>query len=195
MTRAANRFVCGGLFLAALAATLVLVQASNRASGRGGEAALAKAPAGPASKGLEELLKETGLAYSRREDPASGQVLYRVTFEGGGEVSVIVVTEPKPWTWKYKDGSAVRPIACWSTITPVPRDFRPPPAMLKKMAELNNRLPMGSIGLGNDAIFHNNGFFSRNLDGETLLFYLASAHFDRLNCRKELVPFLTEGKE
>jgi hypothetical protein len=190
MTRTAGRFVYGGLFLAALAATLVLVQAPNRASGKGREAA-----ADPANKSLEELLKDTGLAFSRREDGARGQVLYRVTFEAGGEVSVIVVTEPKPWTWKYKDGSAVRPIASWSTVSPLPKDFRPPPAMLKKMAELNNRLPMGSVGLGADAIFHNNGFFRRNLDGETLLFYLASAHFDRLNCRKELLPFLTEGRE
>jgi hypothetical protein len=186
MTTWLGKGVAVVLGLAVLAGSLLVVQAQDKDKPAGKDGG---------AKSLEDLLKETGLAFARHQDQNDKErVFYKVTFEGGGEVSVTVAEEYKPWAWKYKDGSQAQPIYLWTTIAPLPKDFKPPLAMLRKVAELNHRFVIGSISLVGDGIYHNCGFFRRNLDSDTLLFYVANLHHNRVAARKELLPFLQEAK-
>jgi hypothetical protein len=150
-----------------------------------------KPPKQAAPKTLEEMLKETGFAYSR---PKEG--LYRVAVESGGEVSMIVVEE-RTMSWKSRDGSPTKVAVLYTQVTPtLPREFKIPPAMLMRLAELNDKFTFGSLsvgGSGERVVFYNASFFLRNADSEMLYEYLTLAHSSRTSSRKELLPFLQDA--
>ncbi|MGO9601280.1 MAG: YbjN domain-containing protein [Isosphaeraceae bacterium] len=128
---------------------------------------------------LEGLLKEAGLDYSRTTD---GQ--YRTALDIGGEASVITASE--------KHIGEQKVAYLWCVVTTVPKEFRPTVAMLRRIAEMNNGLIIGNIGMDKQAIYYDSSFWLRTADERLLKDQLAVAHYTRLNLRKELLPYLQE---
>jgi len=138
--------------------------------------------AGSGGKSLEGLLKEAkdaGLDYSRTAD---GQ--YRIPVEIGGEASVITVRE------RFMGDEKVAYLYC--VIAPLPKEFRPSVAMLRRIAEMNSNIIIGNIGMDKHAIYYDSSFWLRTADVQLLKNQLALAHFSRLGLRKELLPFMQE---
>jgi hypothetical protein len=164
----------------------VVLAASRLPATKGQEKAKEKSEpsAGSGGKSLEGLLKEAkdaGLDYSRTAD---GQ--YRIPVEIGGEASVITVNE--------QTIMGDEKVAClWCVIAPLPKEFRPSVAMLRRIAEMNCKMLIGNIGmLDKNGIFYDSSFWLRTADVELLRKQLFVAHACRLNFRKELLPYMQE---
>jgi hypothetical protein len=143
------------------------------------------------SKTLEDLLKETSYAYKKVKDG-----VFRVAVEGGGEASVVVLVEHTAG-WTNKDGSPIKFVTLSTMITPgIPKEQKLPPAMLTRLAELNDRFDLGNLGLyvGEKVqqVYYNAAFYLRQADGNLLNDYIEMAHYRRLTARKELLPFLQQ---
>jgi hypothetical protein len=158
-----------------------------------GEAAPPVPPAPTAgSKTLEDLLKETSFVYKKLKDG-----VFKVVAEGpDGETSVIILQE-KTAPWKNKDGSPIKYVMLYTSITPaIPKEQKLPPAMLSRLAELNDRLDLGNLGLNvgenGQWVFYSAGFYLRQADSNLLEDYITMAHYRRLLARKELLPFLQQ---
>jgi hypothetical protein len=149
-------------------------------------------PAAGIGKNLDEVLKDTGLAYAKSTNQ-QGRSFYRVTVEVGGEVCVVVVSE-YPWSWKYKSGATAADVSLYTNIAQLPKDFKPPLAMYKKLTDINDHSALGAVNLVNDNLYFYAQFLRHDLDPETLTFYLTQLAWQRLDARKELLPFLQEGK-
>ena len=144
------------------------------------------------SKTLEDLLKETSYAYKKLKDG-----VFKVVAEGDGETSVIILQESTA-RWKNKDGSPIKYVMLFTSITPaIPKEQKLPPAMLSRLAELNDRFDLGNLGLSvreNDQqLFYNAAFYLRQADSNLLDDFIAMAHYRRLAARKELLPFLQQA--
>jgi hypothetical protein len=181
---------------AALAASAVIVGMAVFA-GTPKEPRAAAAAAGPARKArksADDLLKASGLFYKQLREG-----VYKVMIEGRGEVTPVLVIERKA-PWKDNRGGEVRYIWVLSRVVDIPADFNPPPAMYRRIADLNDAYSFGNISLNKPAkgaggIYRSFWLFLRAADSETLSDYCQLAHFDRLNLRKEFLPFLQEAKD
>jgi len=160
----------------------VVLAASRLPATKGQEKAPSESNAGSGGKSLEGLLKEAkdaGLDYSRTAD---GQ--YRIPVEIGGEASVITVREHSMGDEKVA--------YLWCVIAPLPKEFRPSVAMLRRIAEMNSNIIIGNIGMDKQAIYYDSSFWLRTADVQLLKNQLQIAHFLRLGLRKELLPYMQE---
>ena len=147
MTRAIMGCVVAGLLTAATAGVLsIAARAQNQPP-----------PAAGADKTLEGLLKEARIDYTHDQEG-----LYRITIEINGEATVIVARE-RPL---YKDqgtGKEVKLVLLWSNVAKLPEGFKPPLAMLQRMAQINDNLLIGNVSLGTDSgIRFNSSFWLRD---------------------------------
>ncbi|MDB5309214.1 MAG: hypothetical protein JWO38_3416 [Gemmataceae bacterium] len=156
----------------------------------GGNTAAAQPPVGERT---EQLLKDAKLDYRKAKDG-----VYRVVVEGKNGTSVIVVEEKKA-SWKDNKGNDVLYAYLWCEILPLGNDFKPPPPMLLRLAELNDRIRFGSVGIsknpdGASSLYRNGTLFLRGADGEQMADMVFISHGDRLNFQKEFRGFVDEGK-
>lgn len=96
---------------------------------------------------LATLLEQSGLAFSQ---PDKNQPSFRVTYEMGGTAEVVVVNEV-PLEGKFADGTQAKFITMFSYFTPAyTQDVLVPPAMLRKMSEMNASFWGGCLYLYTD---------------------------------------------
>ena len=74
----------------------------------------------------------------------------------------------------------------------LPEGFKPPLAMLRRIAQLNDGMVIGNVGLGDGPINYSSSFWLRTADKEVLIAQLLLTHKFRLELRKELLPYLQE---
>ena len=75
----------------------------------------------------------------------------------------------------------------------LPEGFKPPLAMLQRMAQINDDLLIGNVSLGTDSgIRFNSSFWLPTADKQILVHYLLVTHYTRLHLRKELLPYIKE---
>ncbi len=154
----------------------------------------ARAQPGPSvhttKKSLADLLKETALPFTEVQ-----KGVFRVAVEVRGETAMITVEE-KALNWKSNDGSPNLIAAIYTQVTPLfANDVRVPPAMLMRMAVLNDTLLFGGFSINGDqkkGVFYNSAFHLRTADSELLVEYLVLAHRAHQIGKKELAPFLQE---
>jgi len=176
MTRAIMGCVVAGLLTAATAGVLsIAARAQNQPPSAAG-----------ADKSLEGLLKEARFDYTHDQE------VYRITIEINGEATVILARE-RPL---YKDqgtGKEVKLVLLWSNVAKLPEGFKPPLAMLQRMAQINDDLLIGNVSLGTDSgIRFNSSFWLATADKQILVHYLLVTHYTRLRLRKELLPYIKE---
>jgi hypothetical protein len=165
--------VAAGLFIALAAVGLAAALGPSAAA----------AP-GTAPVTLEGLLKASGLDYAKA-DEAEG--VFKIVVTMDDETSLIIAQEaalsPDP---DHRLGQV------FTLVVRMPEDVRPSQAMLKRMAELNDTLLVGKLGLGENSVFYISSFWLRNADGQTVMAEVALAHMIRSAARQELLPFLEE---
>ena len=144
-------------------------------------------PAAGAEKDLEGLLKELGINnYTCKEG------VYRFPLEiGDGEAIMIGAREIQ----MYKDrrtGQEVKIVWLWCNVATLPEGFKPSLAMLQWMAQFNDNLYIGNVGLGGRSINYNSSFWLRTADKQVLADHLQLAALIRSKLREELLPYIKE---
>jgi hypothetical protein len=166
-----SRIVLAGCFLATLAATIAKPAAAQP-----------PAPATPMPS-LDALLKGTGFDFTPREN------VFRVVVEADSETTMVIArlagTPEKPH---------MQTVEVFTQILEVPQGFKHPAGMLKKIAEINDRLRWGRVSVDPERgnVYYSSSFWLRTADAQTLEGELYIAHFTRLDLRKELMPFVKE---
>jgi hypothetical protein len=145
------------------------------------------ASAALAATSLETLLKDSGFDYTRTE-----QGTFRICVSAQNETTLIVAQETS--VGKDSKNDDLKLVYLFCQVLEVPKDFKHPPAMLKKLAELNDKLLVGKLSVNeqNGNIFYNSSFWLRTADKTVLTNELSLGHFNRIQFRKELEPFLKE---
>jgi len=176
MTRAIMGCVVAGLLTAATAGALsITARAQSQPPSAAG-----------ADKSLEGLLKEARIDYTHNQE------VYRITIEINGEATVIFARE-RPLYKDQATGQEVKLVLLWSNVAKLPEGFKPPLAMLQRMAQINDDLLIGNVSLGTDSgIRFNSSFWLPTADKQILVHYLLVTHYSRLNLRKELLPYIKE---
>lgn len=176
MTRATSGFVVAGLLTAATAGVLSMTAGAQNPS----------PPTAGADKSLEGLLKEGDIGYIRNQEG-----LFRIPLEDGGEATLIAAREV-PIYKNRETGQEVKVVLLWSMVAALPEGFKPPVAMLQRLAQLNDGMVIGNVGLGGDRINYSSSFWLRTADKEVLIAQLQLTHKMRLELRKELLPYIQE---
>ena len=64
--------------------------------------------------------------------------------------------------------------------------------MLQRMAQINDNMVIGNVGLRDGQINYNSSFWLRTADKQVLIAHLLFTHQMRLALRKELLPYIQE---
>jgi hypothetical protein len=182
--RAHRSKAAAALLLAVLAAGIWTVFPTSRAADAG------QAP----GEQLEGLLKQLGLTYFKVSPTA-----FKLVIELQDNETVIIIAEATRLPWKDRKENPVDLATVNSKLFgPLPKDFKPPAAMLMKIADINDRLPHGSLSMtkskdGEFYVFRNASFLLRTADADTLFEYLRQMVAAR-DLRKQLQGFVEEGK-
>lgn len=135
---------------------------------------------------VEGLLKKSEFDYVKAADNA-----FKVIVEYKDESSVLFVDEVSLSEDENKAESKMVRVS--TMILDVPDGFKHPPAMLKKVAMLNDPLLVGRLSVSDDGdVYYQSTFWLRTADEVITTNELAYAHFNRLAYKKELKPFLSE---
>ena len=149
-----------------------------------GQAQQAGAEKAKPAKTLESLLKEAGFDYTKTKE---GTCKIFVT---AGEQSAMVYADEVALGEK-KD---TKLIYLYCLAVEVPSGFKHPIGMLKKIAEINDGLMVGKLGISPDTggVWYSSSLWLRTADADTLTSELALALFSVPEYRKELKPFVKE---
>lgn len=144
----------------------------------------ASVPKVATANSLESLLKESGLDYVKTKD-GDCKVLVSV-----GEQSIMVYAKEVSLDAKEK----YKLIYMYSLVVEVPTGFKHPQAMLKKIAEINDGLLVGKLGVNaNDGnVWYSSSLWLRTADTESLISELIQALINVPDFRKEIKPFVKE---
>jgi hypothetical protein len=139
----------------------------------------------------EKLLKEAKLDYKKVKEG-----VFKLVIETKKGISVVIIEEKKVG-WKDSKGNEVPYAYIYTEVLRTPTDFKPPVAMLAKLAQWNDRIRFGSLGLtknedGSHSLFRNGTIFLRNCDAEQLEDMVLMTHADKFLFQKEFAGF-TEG--
>ena len=137
-----------------------------------------------AQKSLEKLLKESKLDYTKSPDGS-----FKVWVSYQGETTEIIFTERNVGSDESNPKTRIAYLYCF--VLPAPQDGELAPAMLKKMAELNDRLTIGRIGINEQsgATYYNSSFWLSSATGAIVVQESALAHFTKLDLKKVLEAF------
>jgi hypothetical protein len=136
------------------------------------------------TKSFEDLLKEANMTYQTIK-PQGGGVYYKIPVEVQGETTMVIATE-------MDLVENVKVVRMFCLVTPLPDNFKASPALLKKVADMNYNIPMGTIGLGQSDIMYSTGAWLRGMDQTTMGWQLGLCHAIRGLLKKELTPYLEE---
>lgn len=149
----------------------------------GSVAAPARALEQGAKANLVGLLKQAKLEY------VEGEGEYKIPVTIDGETSLLVAREN---ALGNKDDLKV--VHVYTSVMDLPKDFKIPPAMLRRIAEMNDSMLIGKVSIDEKAqsVWFSSSFWLRTADQQTLMMELELAHWMRVNLRKELKPFVSE---
>jgi hypothetical protein len=141
----------------------------------------------------EKLLKEAKLEYKKVKDG-----VFKLVIETKQGISVVIIEEKKA-SWKDNKKNDVLYAYIYTEVLSTPTDFKPPTGMLSKIAEWNDRIRFGSLGLskssdGSYTLFRNGTIFLKNLEGEQLEDMVFLTHNDKFLFAKEFRGFLDGGQ-
>ena len=141
----------------------------------------------------EKLLKEAKLDYKKVKDG-----VFKLIIETKQGISVIIIEEKKA-SWKDNKKNDVFYAYIYTEVLSTPTDFKPPTGMLSKIAEWNDRIRFGSLGLsknqdGSYSLFRNGTIFLKNLESEQLEDMVYLTHNDKFLFAKEFRGFLDGGQ-
>lgn len=139
----------------------------------------------------EKLLKEAKFDYKKVKDG-----VFKLVIESKAGISIVLIEEKKA-SWKDVKGRDVLYAYIYTEVFVTATDFKPPPAMLTKLADWNDRIRFGSLGLaknadGSHSVFRNGSVFLKNLDAEQLEDMVYLTHNDKFLFAKEFKSFLEE---
>jgi hypothetical protein len=142
--------------------------------------------AAPVSPTLERLLIATGLDYTRDK---SG--FFKVVVSVEGETTLIIASEASLGDGTNPD-LKLATLVC--PVVVVPKGFKHPAAMLKKIATANDAMLVGKLGVDPETgnVWYSSSFWLRTATAKVLTNELYIAHYLRADLRKELLPFLNE---
>lgn len=114
---------------------------------------------------------------------------FRILVSDQGEASLIIAKEKSfgddDPNWKI--------VYLYCVVIEAPKGFKHPEAMLKRMAELNDNMLVGKVGITEEGnIYYDSSFWLRTADASILRQELAIAHMLRIALKKELLPFMEE---
>lgn len=137
----------------------------------------------------EKLLKNAKLDYKQIKPG-----VFKLVIESKQGISIIIIEEKKA-SWKDTKGSDVLYAYIYTEVLNTKADFKPPVAMLTKLADWNDRIRFGSLGLsknkdGSYSLFRNGTIFLKNLEGEQMEDMVYLTHNDKFLFNKEFKPFL-----
>jgi hypothetical protein len=66
------------------------------------------------------------------------------------------------------------------------------PELLRKIAELNDRMLVGKLSINGSNVMYNSSFWLASATVDVLVSELMVAHFYRTTCAKEMEPFIME---
>jgi len=137
-----------------------------------------------AAKDIESLLKASEMMYTKDKD---GSFNVMVSIEG--DASLVVVSETG-----FGTEANMKLVYLWSLIKEVPKGYHHPPALLKKIAELNDQFVVGKVSVNAETghVFYNSSFWLRTADAEVVVNELVLAHVLRQQAKKDLLPFFQE---
>ena len=140
----------------------------------------------------EALLKDSKLDYKVIKPG-----LYRIVLETQEGISTIGVEEVK-LPWKDSKGNEQFYAQIFTVVAAAPADFKASTAMLGRLAELNDGIRFGSVGMSKekDAVrfYRNSSMFLRNAGADQLADMIVVMHYDKFRLQKELKGFIDEGK-
>jgi hypothetical protein len=139
----------------------------------------------------EKLLKEAKFDYKKVKDG-----VFKLVIESKAGISIVIIEEKKA-SWKDGKGKDVLYAYIYTEVLVTAADFKPPQAMLAKLADWNDRIRFGSLGLtknadGSHSIFRNGSVFLKNLDAEQLEDMVYLTHNDKFLFAKEFKSFTEE---
>jgi hypothetical protein len=140
-----------------------------------------------AQSSLEDLLRAANVPYTPRQKPTGAECLIQIQTDAG---STDLVARELQMRWRRRDGSPVRAMYVYATVAKFPPDFTPSLALLKHMADTNNDLAFGSVGLAKNGVFYSNSLWLQNADPELLADVLAMSHAVTQSLRREIQPMV-----
>jgi hypothetical protein len=184
----ARRLVMFGLVAGATVLLAAGVLARIRAADDKPQQADAKAPAG-GDKSLEDLLKEGKISYTTLQ--SGDRVYYKIPIEMSGETTMIYCREIKVGT--TNSGSDIKLASFFYFLGQLPKDSKPKPALTKHIAELNDKLIFGGVGLTSDqSITWKTEMWLRGATPATVAWTLQFGHILRGQLKEDLKPFMEE---
>lgn len=139
----------------------------------------------------EKLIKEAKFDYKKVKEG-----VFKLVIESKAGISIVIIEEKKA-SWKDSKGRDVLYAYIYTEVCITATDFKPPMAMLTKLADWNDRIRFGSLGLtknadGSHSVFRNGSVFLKNLDAEQLEDMVYLTHNDKFLFAKEFKPFIEE---
>lgn len=139
----------------------------------------------------EKLLKDAKLDYKKVKDG-----VFKLVIESKAGISIVIIEEKKA-SWKDSKGKDVLYAYIYTEVFVTGANFKPPEAMLAKLADWNDRIRFGSLGLtknsdGSYSVFRNGSVFLKNFDAEQLEDMVYLTHNDKFLFAKEFKSFLEE---
>jgi hypothetical protein len=146
--------------------------------------ALALTANGLAQKGLEKLLKESKMDYTKMENG-----YYKIWVSYQGETSLVMANERTVGSDESDPKLKICYLYC--LLLPARTEGEPPRAFYKKMAELNDQMSIGRVGIneGDGVSYYTSSFWLYSANAGILTQELAVAHFSRLSLKKILEGF------
>lgn len=132
------------------------------------------------------LLDQLEMPYVKVQDG-----VYKVVVNLNNASTTLIAYESA--AFGKKEDPKFQMISMFTIALDVPEGFRPPAAMLKQIAEINDNILVGKVSLGsNGKVYFNAGFFSRNADDTTMALHLLIMHQMRQELNELLSPYLEE---
>ena len=135
---------------------------------------------------LKKLLDEAGLDYAHTKEG-----LFKIILTSKGRSALVVAEE----VTLYADdkGNPVKLVYFWTEVVSVPDGFKHPANMLRRIAEINDKLRVGNVGITSQGgVFYNSSFWLSTANTQILQDELALAFFTIPDLRKDLLPFVKE---
>lgn len=135
-------------------------------------------------KSLEALLKEAEIDYTVDKDGG-----YKVMMSDGENTCLLYVDEVAD-----KEDQNFRYMRTVSIVVQVPEGFKHPAAMLKKIAELNDTMILGRLGVSTETgnVYYRSTMWLRTADADQVAIELSLPLYLIPGYRKDLKPFVKE---
>lgn len=141
----------------------------------------------------EKLLSQTKFDYTKVKD----KPVFKLLLEAQeGQVMVIVEEQS---IGKDSKGNDMLSAFIWAEVLHTPANFKPPAAMLYKLAQANDGILFGSLGLvphkdGTHSLYRNHRVLLKNCDGDELRAMVITVALGKLKYQKEFRGYLdSEG--